>query len=140
MGWRSISSSAEAAVPDQHVRVFQCCRGLPCLLGGKSPRSPWDRLESPRKVPRKSHGMSVRSRVHESAISLPIRLTADRRQDVSNRSLETDRPALPRDLASLVAGGKIDELSRGVYRRADAPETAHSDLAVCAGSSRCRGW
>ncbi|MCX4883710.1 type IV toxin-antitoxin system AbiEi family antitoxin domain-containing protein [Streptomyces sp. NBC_00847] len=38
-----------------------------------------------------------------------------------------------RDVASLVAEGEIDELSRGVYRRADAPETAHSDLlAVCA--------
>jgi predicted transcriptional regulator of viral defense system len=39
----------------------------------------------------------------------------------------------PRDLASLVTAGEIDELSRGVYRRADAPETAHADLlAVCA--------
>ncbi|MFI6439713.1 type IV toxin-antitoxin system AbiEi family antitoxin domain-containing protein [Streptomyces sp. NPDC050759] len=39
----------------------------------------------------------------------------------------------PRDLASLVAEGEINELSRGVYRRADAPETAHSDLlAACA--------
>ena len=38
-----------------------------------------------------------------------------------------------RDLASLVAAGEIDGLSRGVYRRADAPETAHADLlAVCA--------
>ncbi|MEO3862802.1 type IV toxin-antitoxin system AbiEi family antitoxin domain-containing protein [Acrocarpospora sp. B8E8] len=36
-------------------------------------------------------------------------------------------------LALLVAGGKLDELSRGVYRQADAPETAHLDLlAVCA--------
>ncbi|MFD7714852.1 type IV toxin-antitoxin system AbiEi family antitoxin domain-containing protein [Streptomyces sp. NPDC059814] len=39
----------------------------------------------------------------------------------------------PRDLAYLVAEGEMDELSRGVYRRADAPETAHADLlAVCA--------
>lgn len=43
----------------------------------------------------------------------------------------------PRDLASLVAEGEIDELSRGVYRRADAPETAHADLlAVCARAPR----
>ncbi|MER7999810.1 type IV toxin-antitoxin system AbiEi family antitoxin domain-containing protein [Streptomyces sp. NPDC095613] len=43
----------------------------------------------------------------------------------------------PRDLAHLVAEGKIDELSRGVYRRADAPETAHADLlAVCARAPR----
>ncbi|MER7789015.1 type IV toxin-antitoxin system AbiEi family antitoxin domain-containing protein [Streptomyces sp. NPDC097640] len=27
----------------------------------------------------------------------------------------------PRDLASLVAAGEIDALSRGAYRRADAP-------------------
>ncbi|BCL27557.1 type IV toxin-antitoxin system AbiEi family antitoxin domain-containing protein [Streptomyces aurantiacus] len=43
----------------------------------------------------------------------------------------------PRDLASLVAEGEIDELSRGVYRQADAPETAHADLlAVCARAPR----
>lgn len=43
----------------------------------------------------------------------------------------------PRDLASLVASGDIDELSRGVYRRTDAPETAHTDLlAVCARAPR----
>jgi predicted transcriptional regulator of viral defense system len=43
----------------------------------------------------------------------------------------------PRDLASLVAEGQIDELSRGVYRQADAPETAHADLlAVCARAPR----
>lgn len=37
-----------------------------------------------------------------------------------------------RDLAALAAAGQIDEISRGVYRRADAPETAHLDLiAVC---------
>ncbi|MFD7473039.1 type IV toxin-antitoxin system AbiEi family antitoxin domain-containing protein [Streptomyces sp. NPDC059837] len=45
----------------------------------------------------------------------------------------------PRDLAHLVTEAQIDELSRGVYRRADAPETAHADLlAVCAGPSRRR--
>lgn len=39
----------------------------------------------------------------------------------------------PRDLSQLLAGGDVDELSRGVYRRADAPESAHIDLlAVCA--------
>ncbi|MDX3455849.1 hypothetical protein PV396_28585 [Streptomyces sp. ME02-8801-2C] len=33
--------------------------------------------------------------------------------------------------------GEIDELSRGVYRRADAPETAHVDLlTVCARAPR----
>ncbi|MCX5399891.1 hypothetical protein [Streptomyces sp. NBC_00102] len=43
----------------------------------------------------------------------------------------------PRDLAQLVTEAEIDELSRGVYRRADAPETAHADLlAVCARASR----
>lgn len=37
-----------------------------------------------------------------------------------------------RDLAYLVNAGEIDELSRGVYRQADAPETAYADLlAVC---------
>src|SRR5580704_18873151 len=39
----------------------------------------------------------------------------------------------PRDLAMLREAGEIDELSRGVYRRADAEPTAHLDLlAVCA--------
>ncbi|WP_204018867.1 type IV toxin-antitoxin system AbiEi family antitoxin domain-containing protein [Sphaerimonospora thailandensis] len=33
-----------------------------------------------------------------------------------------------RDLASLVADGGIYELSRGVYRQASAPETAHLDI------------
>jgi len=43
----------------------------------------------------------------------------------------------PRDLASLIAEGEIDELSRGVYRRTDAPETAHADLlAVCTRAQR----
>lgn len=37
-----------------------------------------------------------------------------------------------RDLAVLRKAGEIDELSRGVYRRADAEPTAHLDLlAVC---------
>lgn len=39
----------------------------------------------------------------------------------------------PRDLARLREAGAIEELSRGVYRRADAEPTAHLDLlAVCA--------
>ncbi|MCX5187411.1 hypothetical protein [Streptomyces sp. NBC_00268] len=43
----------------------------------------------------------------------------------------------PRDLVHLVTEAQIDELSRGVYRRADAPETAHADLlAVCARAPR----
>lgn len=33
----------------------------------------------------------------------------------------------------LRAGGEIDELSRGVYRRADAEPTAHLDLLAVAG-------
>lgn len=38
-----------------------------------------------------------------------------------------------RDLALLREAGELDELSRGVYRRADAEPTAHLDLlAVCA--------
>lgn len=38
----------------------------------------------------------------------------------------------PRDLATLVASGELDELSRGVYRLASAPETAHADLLAVA--------
>lgn len=34
----------------------------------------------------------------------------------------------PRDLATLVSDDAVDELSRGIYRRTDAPETAHPDL------------
>ncbi|WP_238176411.1 type IV toxin-antitoxin system AbiEi family antitoxin domain-containing protein [Kribbella albertanoniae] len=34
----------------------------------------------------------------------------------------------PRDLATLVGDDAIVELTRGVYRRTDAPETAHLDL------------
>jgi hypothetical protein len=38
-----------------------------------------------------------------------------------------------RDLSTLREAGEIDELSRGVYRRSDAPPTAHLDLlAGCA--------
>lgn len=38
-----------------------------------------------------------------------------------------------RDLALLREAGEVDELSRGVYRRADSAPTAHLDLlAVCA--------
>jgi predicted transcriptional regulator of viral defense system len=33
-----------------------------------------------------------------------------------------------RDLAALVSDDAVDELTRGVYRRTDAPETAHADL------------
>lgn len=33
-----------------------------------------------------------------------------------------------RELAVLVKNSTLDELSRGVYRRTDAPETAHADL------------
>jgi predicted transcriptional regulator of viral defense system len=37
-----------------------------------------------------------------------------------------------RDLRHLADSAEIAEISRGVYRRADAPETAHLDLiAVC---------
>ncbi|WP_263165483.1 hypothetical protein [Streptomyces sp. SCSIO ZS0520] len=43
----------------------------------------------------------------------------------------------PRDLAHVVTEGEMGELSRGVYRRAGAPETAHADvLAVCARAPR----
>lgn len=38
-----------------------------------------------------------------------------------------------RDLATLASSDAIEEISRGVYRRADAAPTAHTDLlAVCA--------
>ncbi|MEU4410116.1 type IV toxin-antitoxin system AbiEi family antitoxin domain-containing protein [Streptosporangium sp. NPDC023963] len=38
----------------------------------------------------------------------------------------------PRDLTMLATAGDVEELSRGVYRRADAPATAYLDLlAVC---------
>jgi predicted transcriptional regulator of viral defense system len=43
-----------------------------------------------------------------------------------------DADLSPRDLATLVASGDLDELSRGVYRRASAPETAHADLLAVA--------
>ncbi|WP_214109624.1 type IV toxin-antitoxin system AbiEi family antitoxin domain-containing protein [Acrocarpospora catenulata] len=48
-------------------------------------------------------------------------------------SAQARRAGIPsRDLALLVSEGKLDELSRGVYRQASAPETAHLDLlAVC---------
>jgi predicted transcriptional regulator of viral defense system len=37
-----------------------------------------------------------------------------------------------RDLSTLTTAGDVEELSRGVYRRGDAPATAHLDLlAVC---------
>ncbi|WP_039826561.1 type IV toxin-antitoxin system AbiEi family antitoxin domain-containing protein [Nocardia testacea] len=37
-----------------------------------------------------------------------------------------------RDLSLLLDRGEVDELSRGVYRRTDAPKSAHIDLlAVC---------
>jgi predicted transcriptional regulator of viral defense system len=45
----------------------------------------------------------------------------------------SDARLSPRDLALLREAGEVDELSRGVYRRADAEPTAHLDLlAVCA--------
>lgn len=38
-----------------------------------------------------------------------------------------------RDLSALIEAGEIEELSRGVFRRGDAPPTAHLDLlTVCA--------
>ncbi|MEY9847782.1 type IV toxin-antitoxin system AbiEi family antitoxin domain-containing protein [Streptacidiphilus sp. MAP5-3] len=37
-----------------------------------------------------------------------------------------------RDLATLLASGELDELSRGVYRLASAPESAHLDLLAVA--------
>jgi len=40
----------------------------------------------------------------------------------------SDAALSPRDLAMLREAGEIDELSRGVYRRADAEPTAHLDL------------
>jgi hypothetical protein len=49
----------------------------------------------------------------------------------------TDAALAPRDLAVLREAGDIDELSRGVYRRADAEPTAHLDLlAVCTRAPR----
>jgi predicted transcriptional regulator of viral defense system len=43
----------------------------------------------------------------------------------------------PRDLAVLTSTGEIEEISRGVYRRADAPPTAHLDLlAICVRAPR----
>lgn len=45
----------------------------------------------------------------------------------------SDARLSPRDLATLRDAGEVDELSRGVYRRADAEPTAYLDLlAVCA--------
>ncbi|WBQ03072.1 type IV toxin-antitoxin system AbiEi family antitoxin domain-containing protein [Kribbella sp. CA-293567] len=59
------------------------------------------------------------TRSHQRLANLPPTFTTARaRQD-----------GLPsRDLAALVGEGVVIELSRGVYRRSDAPETAHLDL------------
>ena len=63
-------------------------------------------------------------RLSERLSNLPPTFTA---RMASNARLS------PRDLAVLRAAGEIDELSRSVYRRADAEPTAHLDLlAVCA--------
>lgn len=54
-----------------------------------------------------------------------------------HHSTATSGFAITPTWASLVSEGGIDELSRGVYRRTDAPETAHADLpAVCARAPR----
>ncbi|MGW4237330.1 type IV toxin-antitoxin system AbiEi family antitoxin domain-containing protein [Streptomyces sp. NPDC004749] len=68
------------------------------------------------------------SRLEQRLVGLsPTFTTAQARQSLLS----------PRDLAHLVAEREIDELSRGVYRQADAPETAHADLlAVCARAPR----
>ncbi|MEU3134183.1 type IV toxin-antitoxin system AbiEi family antitoxin domain-containing protein [Streptomyces sp. NPDC006854] len=68
------------------------------------------------------------SRLEQRLASLsPTFTTAQARQSLLS----------PRDLAHLVTSEEIDELSRGVYRRTDAPETAHADLlAVCARAPR----
>lgn len=66
---------------------------------------------------------SVGSRLERLLASLsPTFTTAQARQATIS----------PRDLALLSSTEEIVELSRGVYRRADAPATAHLDLlAVC---------
>jgi predicted transcriptional regulator of viral defense system len=63
-------------------------------------------------------------RLSERLSGLPLTFTA---------RAAFDARLAPRDLAVLRESGEIDELSRGVYRRADAEPTAHLDLlAVCA--------
>jgi predicted transcriptional regulator of viral defense system len=62
-------------------------------------------------------------RLSERLSHLPPTFTARAASDAALSS---------RDLAALREAGEIDELSRGVYRRADAEPTAHLDLlAVC---------
>jgi hypothetical protein len=36
----------------------------------------------------------------------------------------------PRDLSALIAEGEVEELSRGLHRRGDAPPTTHPDLVA----------
>jgi predicted transcriptional regulator of viral defense system len=58
-------------------------------------------------------------RSHQRLANLPPTFT----------TAQARRDGLPsRDLAALVSEGAAIELSRGVYRRSDAPETAHLDL------------
>lgn len=66
----------------------------------------------------------LEERLSERLSHLPPTFTA---RAASNARLS------PRDLALLREAGEVDELSRGVYRRANAEPTAHLDLlAVCA--------
>jgi predicted transcriptional regulator of viral defense system len=68
--------------------------------------------------------MASEERLSERLSHLPPTFTA---------RAATDAALSPRDLAMLREAGEIDELSRGVYRRADAEPTAYLDLlAVCA--------
>lgn len=58
-------------------------------------------------------------RSHQRLANLPPTFT----------TAQARRDGLPsRDLAALASEGAAIELSRGVYRRSDAPETAHLDL------------
>ncbi|MEV6866801.1 type IV toxin-antitoxin system AbiEi family antitoxin domain-containing protein [Streptosporangium subroseum] len=68
-------------------------------------------------------GSLANSRLEGRLAALPSTFTATQARQAAISS---------RDLAALCATGDIEELSRGVYRRADAPATAHlALLAVC---------
>ncbi|GIF95339.1 type IV toxin-antitoxin system AbiEi family antitoxin domain-containing protein [Catellatospora citrea] len=70
--------------------------------------------------------MSERGARRARVRALPPTFTAARARDAGIGS---------RDLRHLADSGDVDELSRGVYRRSDAPESAYLDLLAVA--ARC---
>lgn len=66
-------------------------------------------------------------RLEKRLAELPATFTAAEARQASLSS---------RDRRNLVVRGLADEISRGVYRRADAPETAHADLLAVSARAR----